>query len=147
MTLDMDFCKRLFYFTWYHPSGHFEPLNWRAATVEESKVKYSWWPSACHVFSSDNSTPFSKPGGWRSTLLLVKALLRNFYFISVQFYCVIDGIIWKQYLSLTPCAVFVKDEILALNPPVFASSQRVWMCAFSLHTHMHSYMFVCVSRH
>lgn len=28
--------------------------------------------------------PFGKPGGWSSALLLVKALLGNFYFISLQ---------------------------------------------------------------
>lgn len=28
--------------------------------------------------------PSGKPGGWRSALLLVKALLGNFYFISLQ---------------------------------------------------------------
>lgn len=41
-------------------------------------------------------------------------------FISFLFrlYCIIDGMIWKQYLSTAACAVPLKDRILALNPPV-----------------------------
>lgn len=82
---------------------------------------------------------------------MVKALLENFHFISFQFYWVIDGNIWKQYLSLspTPCAVCVKDEIPALNPPVSpqVSERSVGVRSLSPRTHIHECVFVCVSWH
>lgn len=43
-------------------------------------------------------------------------------------YCIINGIIWKQYLSAAACAVPVKDEILALNPPVSTQDGRSAAC-------------------
>lgn len=121
----------------------------RPSRMNRSKVKSSWWLSACHVFSSDNIIPFSKLCGWISTLLLVKALLKNFYFISVRFYCVIDG----NYMK----AISLPDSLCGLcerwdsgiKPTCFASSQRVCgvgVC-FSPWTHMHSNIFVCVSGH
>lgn len=112
-------------------------------------VKCSRSPRACHVFSAVFFASFSKSCEWRSTLLLVKALLENFYFISAHFYCVIDRIIWKQYLCQTPWAVFGKDEILALNPPVSPQvSTRVQRGVRCLrggaHTRTGPYLYVLV---
>lgn len=83
-----------------------------------STADSSWRPSACHVFNADNSSPFGKPGGWRSALLLVKALLGNFYFISLRvllhYRCNdMKAISLRRLLALPG-----KDEILASNPPV-----------------------------
>lgn len=64
-----------------------------AAGEEPARGETTCGLPACHVVSSDNIIPFSKPGRWISTSSLFKALLKDFYFISAQFYCIIDGII------------------------------------------------------
>lgn len=59
-------------------------LAWsqRAATVPRWIPPGS--PQPATYLTLTTLPPSGKPGGWRSALLLVKALLRNFYFISLQ---------------------------------------------------------------
>lgn len=110
-----------------------------------SKANFSWQPSACHVFNADNITPpFGKPGGWRSALLLVKALLGNFYFISLQVFIALS---MEWYESNISPRLLVRSlwkmRFLALNPPV--STQGGGFAALSFCARIYWHMFVCIT--